>query len=121
MIVLKHDCNCVSDADANAAAADGDITITAASLAETVVLTATGDINLDDVEAAVGFDCWTGISYRRTVSGVLTVSVQVTLLEQLLLNLLPLRVMVQQRSTDGLIELDTVTFTGQQCHICING
>ncbi|MDC0345886.1 hypothetical protein OAM99_04360 [Planktomarina sp.] len=107
----------VGDGDdtATATAADGDITVTAASLVETVTLNATGDINLDDVEAAGTLVLTAGqaSNIANTVSDVQSLT--------LASNKAAGAAVVftatagdggTDGAADGFAELDTITFSG---------
>jgi S-layer protein len=105
----------VGDGDAAATAADGDITVTAASLIETVVLNATGDINLDDVEAAGTLTLTAGqaSNIANTVSDANTLTIASN-------STAATAVMFTATAgdggtngaADGFAELDTINFTG---------
>jgi hypothetical protein len=95
--------------------ADGDITITAASLVETVTLNATGDINLDDVEAAGTLVLTAGqaSNIANTVSDVqaLTLASNSTGATAVVFTAAA-GDGTDNGATDGLAEVDTITFTG---------
>jgi S-layer protein len=105
----------VGDGDAAAAAADGDITVTSASSMETVVLNATGDINLDDVEAAGTITLTAGqaSNIANTVSDANTLTIASN-------STAATAVMFTATAgdggtngaADGFAELDTINFTG---------
>jgi len=103
------------DGDANATGADGDITVTDASLAETITLTATGGINLDAAEAAGTLVLTAGqdSTIANTASDVETITIASNST-----GATPVVFTSEDGdgtsngATDGLVEMDTLNFTG---------
>jgi hypothetical protein len=103
------------DADAAAAASDGDITVTDARLAETVTLTATGGIDVDNVNAAGTLVLTAGqaSTISQDASDVETITIASNSS-----GATPVTFTSEDGdgtsngTNDGLVELDTLNFTG---------